>query len=67
MWRCSGQLLLVRGAGEPGLPCLAGITAQPQSPELAPGLLCTGIVSEAGFPDPSLPAPCLRGRRGGGI
>lgn len=67
MWWCSGQLLLVRGAGEPGLPCPAGITAQPQSPELAPGLLCAGIVSETGFPDPSLPAPCLQGGWGGGF
>lgn len=47
----------------PTLPCPAGVTTQPQSLGLAPGLLCAGVVSEAWFPVPSLPAPCLQGGR----
>lgn len=66
--RCSGQLwhpglLEVQVSLAPTLPCPAGITAQPQSPGLAPGSLCAGVTSEARFPVPSLPPLCLQGGR----
>lgn len=47
----------------PALPCWVGVSAQPQSLGLAPGLLCTGVVSEARFPVPSLLSSCLQGGR----
>lgn len=56
-------LLEVQVSLAPALPCWAGVSAQPQSLGLAPGLLCTGVMSKARFPVPSLPSPCLQGGR----